>query len=66
MLAQYLRGQRSPAADPELARAAQNVIAPVKEFMALSGKARMEAADEFCANIAQRIGALEARLSEEE
>ena len=66
VLAQYLRGQRSPAAGPELTQAAQNVITPVKEFMALSGQARMEAADEFCENIAQRIGDLEARLSEEE
>ena len=66
VLAQYLRGQRAPAADSDLAIAAQNVIEPVKEFMALSGKARMEAADDFCASIAQRIGELEARLSEEE
>ena len=64
VLAQYLRGQRAPAADPALAAAAQGVIAPVKEFMALSGQARMEAADDFCANIADRIGALEARLSD--
>lgn len=62
VLAQYLKGQR--AADPALTAAAQDVIAPVKEFMALSGQARMEAADDFCRNIAQRIGALEARLTE--
>ena len=62
VLAQYLKGQRAVA--PALSAAAQNVIAPVKEFMALSGQARMEAADEFCNNIARRIGELEARLSE--
>lgn len=65
VLAQYLKGQRSPAADPALAAAAQNVIAPVKEFMALSGQARMEAADEFCENIAGRIGELESKLTEQ-
>ena len=63
VLVRYLRSQRSPA-DPALAIAAQNVIAPIKDFMALSGQARREAADEFCANIAERIGALEARLSD--
>ena len=62
VLTQYLRGQRQISAGAELARAAQNVIDPIKEFVALSGKARAEAADEFCANIARRIGELEARL----
>lgn len=61
VLAQYLKGQRAPA-ESAIAAAAQQVIAPVKEFMALSGQARMEAADDFCDNIAGRIGELEARL----
>ena len=65
VLAQYLRGRRPPAASPTaLAEAARAVLDPVKEFLALSGQARMEAADDFCANIADRIGALEARLSD--
>ena len=62
VLTQYLRGQRLSPAGAELTRAAQNVIDPIKEFVALSAQARAEAADDFCANIAQRIGALEAAL----
>ena len=62
VLTQYLRGQRMSPAGLALARAAQNVIEPIKEFVALTGQARAEAADEFCVNIAQRIGELEARL----
>ena len=61
VLAQYLRGQR--ASDPALTQAVQDVINPVKEFVALSGQARMEAADGFCEDIARRIGVLEAQLT---
>ena len=67
VLAEYLRGKRGPdtsqSAASGLAEAAQAVITPIKEFIALTGDARMEAADDFCAQIAQRIGALEAELS---
>ena len=65
VLAQYLRGRRAPAASPTaLAEAARAVLDPVKEFLALSGQARMEAADDFCKNISGRLGELEARLTE--
>ena len=63
VLAQYLRGQRAPAPGAALQEAAQRVIDPVKEFVALTGQARTEAADAFCDEIARRIGTLEAQLS---
>lgn len=63
VLTQYLRGQRF-AAQSALARAAQAVVEPVKAFVALNAQARAETADDFCADIAQRIGALEAELGE--
>ena len=61
VLAQYLRGQR--ASTDALPRAAQNLIAPIKEFVALSGQARMEAADDFCREITGRIGDVEEALT---
>ena len=64
VLAQYLRDRRSAPVNGALARAAQGVIDPIKEFVALSAQARAETADDFCDRIAQRIGDLESRLSE--
>ncbi|MBR1559830.1 MAG: hypothetical protein IJ646_06285 [Clostridia bacterium] len=64
VLAQYLRGQRAPAGE-ELARAAREVIDPVRAFAALSGQARAEAADSFCEDVMRRVEALEARLNAE-
>ena len=63
MLAQYLKGQCAPITGDTL-EAVQQVVSPVKEFLALSPQARMEAADDFCDNMARRIGELESRLSE--
>ena len=62
VLTQYLRERRVSPSEQALVQAAQSVIAPIKEFVALNAQARAEAADDFCANIAQRIGELEARL----
>ena len=62
VLAQYLRGQRAAAFAPALMEAAQEVIDPIKDFIALTSQARIEATDDFCADIAHRIGALEAQL----
>jgi len=62
VLTQYLRSQRSPQGDMDVADAARALIGPIKEFVALDAKARMEAADSFCEDIAERIGELEARL----
>ena len=61
VLVQYLQGRRAPS-DDGLAEAARDMIAPIKEFVALDSGARMEAAEAFCDDIARRIGALEERL----
>lgn len=65
VLTQYLRGQRITAGTA-LTQAVQAVVDPVKAFVALSAQARAETADDFCANVSQRIGELEARLAEAE
>ena len=62
VLTQYLRGMRGATPDDALAEAARDVIAPIKEFVALDAPARMEAAQAFCDDIIGRIGALEAKL----
>ena len=63
VLAQYLQGRRAPA-DDDLAVAARELIAPIKEFVALDAGARMEAAEAFCDDITRRIGALEEKLDD--
>ena len=60
-LAEYLRGLRMPAAAPELVEAAQELIVPIKEFVALPD--RSAHVDDFCAGIIDRIGRLEAQLT---
>ena len=62
VLTQYLRGQRESPAEEALAEAARELIQPIKEFVALDAGARMEAAQAFCDDVAERIGALEAQL----
>ena len=62
VLTQFLRGRRQQEVSAALTRAAHNVISPIKEFAALSAQARVEAAEDFCADIIQRIGELEAQL----
>ena len=59
-IADYLRGLRMPARDLALAEAAQDLILPIKEFVARPD--RSEHIDEFCAEITQKIGALEERI----
>lgn len=61
VLTQYLRGQR-PSPDAALGEAARGLINPIKEYIALDARARMEAADDFCGDMARRIGALESLL----
>ena len=62
VLTQYLRTQRPASAGEGLADAARALVGPIKEFVALDARARMEAADSFCEVISERIGALEAKL----
>ena len=64
VLTQYLKGQRAPAGGDRLAEAARELVEPIKEFIALAPDARMEAAGEFCGDMAKRIGALETLLEE--
>lgn len=66
VLTQYLKGQRPAAAQGPLAEAAQALVEPIKEFIALEPAARMEAAEEFCGDMAGRIGALESLLESRE
>lgn len=60
-LADYLRGLRMPAADLALIEAAQELIAPIKDFIALPDKEAH--LSEFCAEITDRIGAVEERIT---
>ena len=62
VLTQYLRSQHASQEEGDVLDAARALIGPIKEFVALDGKSRMEAADAFCEEIAERIGALEAKL----
>lgn len=59
-IADYLRGLRAPASDLSLIEAAQELITPIKEFIARDDRAAH--LDQFCAEITERIGALEARI----
>ena len=43
---------------------AEALVGPIKEYIALEPGARMEAAEEFCGDMARRIGALEAVLED--
>jgi len=62
-IADYLRGLRMPSADLALVEAAQELIIPIKNFIALPDKEAH--LSEFCAEITQKIGALEERMPEE-
>lgn len=60
-IADYLRGLRMPAAAPDLIEAAQELIVPIKDFVALPD--RKEHIDDFCAEITARIGRFEEQLT---
>ena len=64
VLAQYLRGQREGDRSDSVSTAARGLIQPIKEFVALSADARMEAADDFCQEMATKIGELEEAISD--
>ena len=61
-LADYVRSRRGRGADGELIRAAQDLILPIKEFIARSPEERGSYLDEFCTEMTAHIGELEARL----
>lgn len=60
-IADYLRGLRMSSAAPELIEAAQELIVPIKDFIARPD--RSARIDDFCAEITSRIGRLEAQLT---
>lgn len=62
IIAQYLRGLRMQSPDRELVEAAQSLIMPIKEFIGREDRA--ECLDQFCADMAEKIGAVEARVTE--
>lgn len=64
VLTQFLRGRRTPSRDAALAGAARALIDPIKAYIALEPAARMEAAEEFCGDMALRIGEVESALGE--
>lgn len=59
-IAGYLRGLRMAPANPALMEAAQELIAPIKDFIAMPD--REEHLSDFCDEITGRIGRLEAFL----
>lgn len=61
-LADYLRGLRAPALDAGLIDAAQALVDPIKEFVARPAGERAEHLDDFCAEMAAKVGALESQL----
>ena len=61
-LADYLRGLRAPAPDAGLIDAAQALVDPIKEFVARPAGERAEHLDDFCAEMAAKVGALESQL----
>lgn len=63
-IADYLRGLRMPAAAPDLMEAAQELLAPIKDFVALPDRAAH--IDAFCAEITARIGRFEAQFTADE
>ncbi len=65
-LAQYLRGLRTPAGNTEFMSAAQELVNPLKEFIALSTEERIQSVNEFCDEMTARIGDLESRMALDE
>lgn len=65
VMAQYFRGLRSPAneiIDADFFEAAQGLINPIKEYIALPADERTNAASEFCNDMMERIGDFESRI----
>jgi len=61
-LAGYLRGLRGNGAANGLAEAAQELIDPIKEFLAYTEEERHERLEGFCEALSARLGLVEARL----
>ena len=64
VIAAYLLRERENTVREGLNAAAQELIAPVKDFLALENEGRVQALESFCDEMTERIGALEACLTE--
>ena len=62
VLAKHLLGQRDEEARTALCESAQQLVDEAKLFLAASDEERMRSLPDFCARLAERIGALEACL----
>ena len=62
VIAKYLRQRRSAEAGEKLLGAAAELIAPIKDFLALPPEERVRELEPFCEDLAARIGAAEAEL----
>ena len=62
VLTAYLLRERESAAHAQLNAAAAELVAPVKDFLALDEGARQQAVEGFCEEMSRRIGTLEACL----
>jgi len=66
VLTAYLLREREGVNYGELGMAASELIAPVKDFLAMDEGGRVGALEGFCREMTERIGALEACLTEKE
>ena len=62
VLTKYLRERRAAEADGKLTEAVSELVAPIKDFLALPEEARGGELAPFCELMADRIGAVEAAL----
>ena len=62
VIARYLCQRRSAEAEARLDGAVAELIAPIKDFLALPGEVRAQELGPFCEELAARIGAVEAAL----
>lgn len=61
VITKYLRERRDADASAQIAHAAAELIAPIKDFLALPMEARIRELAPFCEAMAEKIGALEQR-----
>ena len=62
MITKYLRQRRVTEAGEKPGSAAAELIAPIKDFLALPPEERARELEPFCEDLAARIGAAEAEL----
>ena len=65
VITKYLRQRRTAEAGERPSAAAAELIAPIKDFLALPSEERVRELEPFCEDLAARIGAAEAELGSE-